>query len=487
MSLLNQYGEVIVTVPTGQILGVSAVGDGETDVFKSTSPSNQPERFTTETGIRNQVKFFGPYTYEVKFKITANGNEVNYSVSATGAVLFNGVINYPTGVQIDAALNGIAQQGLNLRVGDGYTPLGILTTLSNSAQLTSIAGLGDSLTGGSTANGNSPYFIFTRKYPGYYDCGNFGVSGDRSDQILARIDAVIASGARTVFTQWGANDIGQGVSETTLRETSIKIWNELRAAGIQIIDLGLPPTNVSENVPRYVQHNIWRTLYCAKNGIRHLEVWDLLATPAGAYASGMNIDNVHWNTVGAEIVADAMKTFVDGNVFTSPLLAYTDTKTDALTYLNNAVSFANTGGTPTGWFSTGTGGTLSVQSPDPNSFGSWARCTMTGGVNAGLIPTAVTLSSLGWSIGDTLMFGCKFRWVDTAQALMNTVYYSGITPSVQPLYQAKGGDTGASFCISSRASITSGTTIGNQFMASGTGYFEINRPICVNLTKLGLA
>ena len=43
--LLNQYGEVIVSVPTGQILGVSSVGNSSTTILKSTSPSNHPERF----------------------------------------------------------------------------------------------------------------------------------------------------------------------------------------------------------------------------------------------------------------------------------------------------------------------------------------------------------------------------------------------------------------------------------------------------------
>jgi lysophospholipase L1-like esterase len=350
-----------------------------------------------------------------------------------------------------------------------------------------VAGVGDSITA-ATANGNSHYYKLLFKSGGrFVDCGNFGVAGERSDQIYARLAAVVASGAKTVITQFGVNDISQSVAEATLRTNAIAIWAYLRGKGVQVIDLSLPPTNTAGNVPRYVQHNIWRKLYCRFNGIVHIDVWPLMAQATGAFATGYFADAVHPNTVAQNAVADAIYAVMNGAEQASPLLAYTDTAADASGFVSNAISFA--GGPPaTGWFASGTGGTYTVQPPDANDFGSWQRCAITAGTNVGFTPTAVSLASLGWTAGDRLFVGCKYRWVDASQSMTNNTYFTGIATvgSLQPMFGEKGGATGDSYTLQQIVTIASGTNVNLNFFASGTGYFEVNRPICVNLTKLGL-
>jgi lysophospholipase L1-like esterase len=397
----------------------------------------------------------------------------------------------PNMSNIPLGFKGIAQMdGGAIVSGNGITVSAINST--NLTQVTRTAAIGDSITAG-TANGNSYYAIFLLSNSGnyfdvgnYFDTGLFGVPGERSDQILARVNAVIATNPKTVFTQFGINDIVQGIPEATLQSNAKAIWAAFTNAGIQVIDIGLPPTNTAANVPRYVQHNLWRSLYCLYNGIRHLDVWDILATNAGGFSSGKNADAIHPNSYGAYLMANALTSFINSNKYCSPVLAYTDTASDMGSYFGNSVTWANTAGTPTGWFANGTGGVLSVVAPDTGGFGSWARCTVTAGTDAGLITTAQTLASLGWAINDRIFMGCRIRWVDAAQALTQTITYTSITPSGQPLYQVKGGNTGADFFIQADNKINAGTFIGNNFTASGTGYFELNRPIVVNLTKMGI-
>jgi lysophospholipase L1-like esterase len=386
---------------------------------------------------------------------------------------------------------GVVQTAGSPQSTSTYTPAGLGlagSTQVNCPSITRFASIGDSITAG-TANGNSYIGMFTLINNGiYFDCGNFGASGERSDQILLRVNSVIASGARTVFVQCGINDIVQGVPEATLRANCIAIWTAFANAGIQVIDVGLPPTNTGANVPRYVQHNLWRSLYCSFNGIRHFSIWPLLATNAGAFATGLFTDAIHPNTAGAYTVATALTTFVNSNKFGSATLALTDSATDNGSAFGNTVTWANTGGLPTAWFQPITSGVIvpSVVAPDANSFGSWARSTLTTAVDAGLESTGVTLASLGWAIGDRIFLGCRYRWVDASQSLTNNILY--LTPAVnqQAFFQVKGGVTGGDVIVQAISTITGGTLHNMDFRASGTGYFELNRPICVNLTKMGL-
>lgn len=398
--------------------------------------------------------------------------------------------SYPTMAAVPAGFVGAALlNNNNLVIGNGTNIAQIGSGVSNFAPITKVAAIGDSITAG-TIQGNSYYNVFIAISGGkYYDCGNFGIAGQRSDQILARINTVIASGANTVFTQFGTNDIGQSIPEATLRANAIAIWTALQSAGIQVIDVSLLPNNTTANVPRFVQHSIWRSLYCRANGIRHLDVYPLLATNNGTFAAGMTVEGKHPTTPAANIMAAALLNFIQTNQYASPVLAYTDTATDNLCHFGNAITFANVSGLPTGWTLVGSGATNTVNGPDSGGFGSWARTTLTALSNVGLHPNNSTLAAMGWNIGDKIFTGCRLRWVDSNQALQNTIEY--ISPTLiegQPLYLNTGGATGADFMIQGIGTIAvgSGANIDIRFIANGTGYFEINRPIVVNITQLGL-
>lgn len=367
------------------------------------------------------------------------------------------------------------------------TPIG--GTQIVGARLNAVAAAGDSLVVGAV-QGGSPYNqAINRNAQQWANAGNFGVAGTRTDQILAQIATAAAAGASKLLINGGVNDIVQSVPEATLRINLIANWNRARALGVEPIDMGLPPTNTAGNVPRYVANEVWRKLYCYKNNIRHADIWPLLATGAGAYTAGLNTDAIHYNSVGAIAAEPAITSRLSNLANSPPLLAMTDTAADAVTYMNNAVSFtdSNADGLANNWNSLGAGGSYSITAADVGDFGLWQRCTITAGSSVGVSATAVTMASLGWSIGDKIATGFKIRWVDSSQALTVSAYHSGITVGNQPLFAETGNATGNSITIYHETTITAGTVIGFNFFASGTGWFEFNRPIVVNLTKLGLA
>jgi len=357
------------------------------------------------------------------------------------------------------------------------------------SELLSVAGAGDSIQQGATPGGSMFMQSVKRQTLPYKFAGNFAVASKRTDEIAAQIPSAAASGAKICVIDGGVNDILQAVPEATLRANLIANWNACKAAGMEPLDVGLPPTNTGANVPRYVAHEVWRKLYCYKYNIRHADIWSPLATAAGAYTSGLNLDAVHPNSIGGVAAEPSISNLIAGPTKGSyPLLALTDTKTDAGSAIDNAVSFSGTLNS-NGWFNIGSGATYSVTAPDAGDFGSWYRTTCTAAVNAGLGSTTYTLASLGWAIGDKIAIGFRLRWVDVAGALSITCFaqsVTGLAPS-QPLFNETGGATGNSIYSYTEFTFTGGTSISLQFFATGTGYFEINRPIMVNLTKLGLA
>lgn len=360
-------------------------------------------------------------------------------------------------------------------------------------------GLGDSWIAG-VSNGASIYSKAVNRGLSFRDRGSFAVAGTRSDQITAQIPAGVASGASFALIDQGINDCAQSVSEQTLENNEIINWNLLIAGGVLPIDMGMPPTNTAGNVTCYLQNEIWRSLWTYKHQIPKLDVYSPLATSTGSFQSGLNQDAVHYNTVGADIVAGVFTSNLQGvNPYKPPILALTDTGSQFYSpFINNAVSWGSVGNTalPSGWTgATNNCGSLLVVAGSPTdidspgsgqSFGNWMRCTISGAASlTGFQPTAVTLASLGWTVGDTLGYGFCIRWTDVSQGLTITVI-SSTQSGVAPIFQEKGGVNGENKCVYAQYVIPAGTTVmALAFQAIGTGYFEVSRPIVVDLTKVG--
>lgn len=332
--------------------------------------------------------------------------------------------------------------------------------------------------------------------------GNFAVAGKRSDEVLAtQVAQAIATGASHCLVQVGTNDISQSIAETTLRTNLIAIWTTLRQAGIEPIDVALLPNSNAGSAAKAAGDNLWRKLYCRANGIRHVDAWPLLANSdgTGAYASGFAFDSIHPNSVAQKVIAGAVKGLFPFSA--PPVLALVDDGTfssmpNTRSAVENAVSFTDTNadGVPNNFNAVpgGGGGTWSIQAVDSGGFGKWARCAISAGTAVGTNITAQSLVSLGWSIGDRLAVGFRIRVADVTQALLISANFTGISAAagsdVSVMFSEQmGTNTGDDLFVYHECVIGGGTVLGFQWVGTGTGYFEINRPILVNLTKLGLA
>lgn len=379
----------------------------------------------------------------------------------------------------------------------GMVPNGVTVpsgTQVRSASFQDGAAAGDSEIAG-VSNGASLYAkSLGRSGLQFRDHGNFAVAGTTTAQIAAQIPSVCASGAKFAAIDGGINDIVGAISEQTIENNLIANWNALRSCGVQPFDIGLFPTNTSGNVAAYMANETWRKLWTWKNRITHVDVYSALGTSTGAYQAGVNQDPIHYNTVGSAISADLFTSYITQPAkIAPPLLAATDTGSQMGSFINNAVSFGGAGSTslPANWFAIGAGCTFVVTAAAPTDLGTgglgnWMRCTLSGAAtNVGFNTQAVSLASLGWSIGDTIASGFCIRWVDSSQSLTVTVTNTAWA-GYAPVFQQKGGTNGDNQCFYAEGVIPAGAVnVLLAFEATGTGYFEVARPTMVNLNKVG--
>jgi lysophospholipase L1-like esterase len=112
--------------------------------------------------------------------------------------------------------------------------------------------IGDSITQhGFTANGTN-YFYQGAGYPThaniaaghkyYYPIGgNKGVSGERTDQVIARLGAILAMRPKMAVVLLGSNDTGQSVSEAVIENNLNIIYKALLSIGCKVIAITIPP------------------------------------------------------------------------------------------------------------------------------------------------------------------------------------------------------------------------------------------------------
>lgn len=357
---------------------------------------------------------------------------------------------------------------------------------------------GDSLVAGGYAGSDSTTRA-ARNSRRYRIGANYAVGGKRTDQILAeQIPTLTTNPAPITVVNGMTNDLLQGyptagTAETVGRANMIAIWNALIAAGSLPIDLGNFPNNTSSLAIQLANDELWKLLYCARNGIPHVHVWPSLATSAGGYASGYNFDATHPNSTGADIAAARIIEVLDNPGRVAPFLELIDRAAASDVVTPNAVSFGGAGAAlPSGYFAAGSGGAYSVVAADTGDFGNWIRTTLSGaGSNVGFTGTSRALSSLGWAVGDRIAVACRVRWsATTATGCKPTISLTGVTVTTtnQPTFFQEQGTTG-DMVLYYEATITAGTTINFQAVTTATEActFDIQRPIIYNLTKNGLA
>jgi len=189
---------------------------------------------------------------------------------------------------------------------------------------------------------------------------NAGVGGERTDQILARIDAdVIAYSPGWCFELSGTNDMIQGVTVATAKANRLAIWNKILAAGIKLVVGTIPPysaVGATAGQQAFIaEFNSWVRAQASVLPILVVDYYSVVVSPTGtgwAYGTTDN-DGIHPDRAGCaamgRLLADAI----------APLTAPNDTLISSNSDANllvNGMMDGNTSGGATGYAITYRGG-----------------------------------------------------------------------------------------------------------------------------------
>ncbi|MEV8149968.1 GDSL-type esterase/lipase family protein [Arthrobacter sp. NPDC080073] len=201
--------------------------------------------------------------------------------------------------------------------------MGILDAPSRPPFLrgSSIAYLGDSHVQGPFATYNYgdafPLHVGLASQQKYTSAGFHGIGGERSDQILARVQTALARRPTYLLVQAGTNDIGQGISGgqsdiqivNTIATNLKAIYRSAKAVGSIPVACTVPPQNTAGQRQRVIlKANIWIRRFAIQNGLPLVDFYTLLAkdgitaTPAGNWKDAYAADGTHGNAAAAAAI-----------------------------------------------------------------------------------------------------------------------------------------------------------------------------------------
>jgi len=201
--------------------------------------------------------------------------------------------------------------------------------------------------------------------------GNGGVPGDTSEQVLARLDSLLAVPSDIVSVHCGANDFSQGWAASRTITALTAIYAKVRASGRRLVVLTTMSRSTMNNAGGYAYLAIVNQFikdYARKTpGVILADISSAMTDPATGipYISPFHTaDGTHPNAIGAQamgrVLADALRPFFPAaDVFSS-------NNNDPLNYMRNACNLGTGGtiangitGTPgTQWGLSASGGTV---------------------------------------------------------------------------------------------------------------------------------
>lgn len=349
---------------------------------------------------------------------------------------------------------------------------------------------GDSITNGSNATNASIYSFraYIRKLLGYRVASNSfngGVPGERSDQLLARMDNIISQGVQVLSIMIGTNDAAQLVPLSTYQANIKAIKAKADRAGLPIIFCLVPPRGASAaaNIKQLVtSYNIWLRFWCTQNGIPLADTFTALVDKTtGDMSAAYDADGVHPNNAGHLELAKAISSVLDTLLPKMPWIVSTKGGGLVTNPLNDsavAASFAHLAGTAA------TGSFLVNDGKLPH--GDWRRYTLDNSAGSATVNTSygINMDTTKYAVGDVLLFalyartssGGKIQTTDGSTAL--GIPFDQLVPNeVVPFMfkQAVPATTGA-------------YRIGFNFSAAAATIqtFDVGAFDVFNLTTLGL-
>lgn len=167
-----------------------------------------------------------------------------------------------------------------------------------------VLALGDSLTAGVGAPHESAYPAQLARLTGW-TLINGGVSGDTSEQALARLPALLEEKPDLVLVSIGGNDFLQRLPEEQTRAHISRIIETIQATDTPVVLVAVPTPGVGALFGRLSDSPLYAEL-AAQHRVPLLEgSWaKILATPA------LKSDQIHANAQGYRVFAEDMADFL---------------------------------------------------------------------------------------------------------------------------------------------------------------------------------
>lgn len=221
---------------------------------------------------------------------------------------------------------------------------------------------------------------------------NTGAGGERTDQILARLDRdVIARKPEWAFVLAGANDLAQNVPTSTTWSNLTQIWGKLNASGIRVVALTIPRTVTMTNASEHTRLNLLIRTEGPKLGV-------IVSDVAAAYSDPVpfTVDGIHPSARGALQMGQRLAATLRPLVTTFPSVAGATRLTGTKGTLAGTKGVVADGWTLTRDGAAGDVVGAKVRRPD----GEWQEVNIDPGAVAASLYRNVTT---GWKAGDTVV------------------------------------------------------------------------------------
>jgi lysophospholipase L1-like esterase len=132
-----------------------------------------------------------------------------------------------------------------------------------------------------------------------FEVHNLGVTGDTTDEVIARLDAVIETNPDAVVLQVGTNDIGWHRSdEYIVRNIETILWTlHKKLPGTRLLVQSVPPRE-QEVVHLIRSINCHVRQFAPTVKARYLDLWPALADPEGRLSADWSTDSLHLTEAG---------------------------------------------------------------------------------------------------------------------------------------------------------------------------------------------
>lgn len=310
----------------------------------------------------------------------------------------------------------------NLRLGIGAAR--VAPTVSAGGKIW--AGLGDSITNGSTATASRRFIDQVPKLCGtaYMPSTSFinaGVPGNTSAQALARYDTDIrAAGAQGVIVLLGTNDSEQGIPVATFAANIQAIAAKARQDGIPMILCQVPPrpSSVATTSTKLLtaQYNLWISSWAPGAGVYVAKVYEKLQNGENALDGYFITNDLHPNTIGHQLIAEAIyEAWLQIPKADIQIVTVANSINDVMNPLASGAGSIP----PTNWAEqpggTGTAPAYSMLPADGIlKFGQWARMDFTATVGGTRYLTMGLSPKFGCNVGDKFLVSAKMRITDIA-------------------------------------------------------------------------